>query len=379
MHTLADDYRSGLLTAQAGPCLSVYQPTHRHAPDNRQDPIRFRNLLKTLEASLRREYPGAEVSALLRPFEELAGERPFWEHALEGMAALGAPGFFRIYRLQRPVPELAVVAASFHTKPLLRQLQSAGGYHVLGLNRHQIRLFEGDRDVLDEIEPAEGVPRTSADVLGDADREPHLTVASYGGAGAAMHHGHGDTRVADKDAERFFRAVDQAVLAHHSRPAGRPLILAALPEHHDLFRRVSQNPLLLPDGIPVHPDDLALDALRDRAWQVVAPRHQERLTGLADEFREAVAAGRGTDDLASIGAAAAQGRVGTLLIAAERTVPGTVDAETGAVSLADLGRPDVDDLLDDLAELVLARGGDAVVVPDGSMPSGTGAAAVFRY
>jgi hypothetical protein len=185
--------------------------------------------------------------------------------------------------------------------------------------------------------------------------------------------------MADKEAERFFRAVDQAVLAHHSRPSGRPLILAALPEHHDLFRRVSQNPLLLPDGIPVYPDDLALDALRDRAWQVVAPRLRERLAGLADEFREAVAAGRGTDDLASIGAAAAQGRVGKLLIATERTVAGTVDAETGAVSLADLERPDVDDLLDDLAELVLARGGDVVVVPDASIPIGTGAAAIFRY
>ncbi len=379
MHALADDYRSGLLTAQEAPCLSAYQPTHRHAPDNRQDPIRFRNLLKKLEGSLRREYPGAEVTALLRPFEELAGERPFWEHALEGMAALGAPGFFRVYRLQRPVPELAVVATSFHTKPLLRQLQSADGFQVLGLNRREVRLFEGDRDVLDEIEPAEGVPRTSADVLGDVDREPHLTVASYGGAGAAMHHGHGDTGMADKDAERFFRAVDQAVLTHHSRPSGRPLMLAALPEHHDLFRRVSQNPLLLPEGIPVYPDDLALDDLRDRAWQVVAPRYRERLARLADEFREAVAAGRGTDDLASIGAAAAQARVSTLLIAAERTVAGTVDAETGAVRLADLERPDVDDLLDDLAELVLAKGGDVVVVPAASMPSGTGAAAAFRY
>ena len=25
------------------PCLSLYQPTHRHHPDNLQDPIRFRN------------------------------------------------------------------------------------------------------------------------------------------------------------------------------------------------------------------------------------------------------------------------------------------------------------------------------------------------
>ena len=379
MHALAEDYRSGLLTAQEAPCLSIYQPTHRYAPDNRQDPIRFRNLVKALEGSLRREYSGPEVALLLQPFEDLVGERPFWEHALDGMAALGAPGFFRVYRLQRSVPELAVAATSFHTKPLLRELQSASGFQVLGVNRRGIRLFEGDRDVLDEIEPAEGVPRTSDDVLGDADREPHLTVASYRGAGAAAYHGHEDGGTTDNDAERFFRAVDQAVLEHHSRPSDRPLLLAALPEYHDLFRRVSQNPFLLPDAIPVHPDDLTLDALRDRAWQVVEPRYQARLSGLVDDFQQSVAAGRGTDDLVSIGVAAAQGRVGTLLIAGDLTVAGTVDAETGAIRNADLEQPDVDDLLDDLAELVLARGGDVVVVPAASLPGETGAAATFRY
>ncbi|MGQ0699043.1 MAG: hypothetical protein ACT4PZ_12470 [Panacagrimonas sp.] len=35
-----------LTAAQTPPCLSLYQPTHRHRPDNQQDPIRFRNLVK---------------------------------------------------------------------------------------------------------------------------------------------------------------------------------------------------------------------------------------------------------------------------------------------------------------------------------------------
>ena len=49
----------------------------------------------------------------------------------------------------------------------------------------------------------------------------------------------------DLDAERFFRAVDRAVLEHHSRPSGLPLILAALPEHHSLFRPLSENSFLV--------------------------------------------------------------------------------------------------------------------------------------
>ena len=41
-----------LTAAHQSPCLSLYQPTHRHHPENQQDPIRFRNLLKELETSI---------------------------------------------------------------------------------------------------------------------------------------------------------------------------------------------------------------------------------------------------------------------------------------------------------------------------------------
>jgi hypothetical protein len=246
MHSLINDYAAGVLNAHEPPCLSLYQPTHRRYPDNQQDPIRFRNLVKSIEQSLRQKYTTREVKPLLKPFHDLADDHEFWHHTLDGLSLLGAPGLFRVYRLQRSVPELAVVADSFHIKPLLRIIQSADRYQVLGMNRREIKLYEGNRDVLDEIVPAQAVPRTINDALGEELTDPHLTVASYGGAaGPAMRHGHGSKKdEVDIDAERFFRSVDRAILEHHSRPSGLPLILAALPEYHTLFRQVSQNPFL---------------------------------------------------------------------------------------------------------------------------------------
>jgi hypothetical protein len=213
VNTLDKDYAAGLLDNCDPPCLSLYQPTHRHHPDNQQDPIRFGNLVKVLEESLLQQFPKDEIRPLLEPFLALADDRDFWNHTLDGLAVLGAKGMFRVYRLQRPVAELAVVADSFHTKPLMRILQSADRYHVLGVNRQEIKLFEGNRDALDEIEPAQGVPRTLTEALGEELTEPHQTVASYGGVGdghSAMHHGHGGKESeVDIDAERFFRAIDR--------------------------------------------------------------------------------------------------------------------------------------------------------------------------
>lgn len=152
-----------LASAQQSPCLSLYQPTHRRHPENKQDPIRFSNLIKELGSSLGEKYSDSEIRSFLAPFEALVHDHAFWEHAQDGLAVLGGPGVFRVFRLQRPVAELAIAGDSFHTKPLRRLLQSVDRYQVLGLSLQSIRLFEGNRDTLDEIDTAPGVPRTIAE------------------------------------------------------------------------------------------------------------------------------------------------------------------------------------------------------------------------
>jgi len=384
MNTLDQDYAAGLLDNCEPPCLSLYQPTHRHYPDNQQDPIRFGNLVKALEESLLQQVPKDEIRPLLEQFLALAGDRAFWNHTLDGLAVLAAKGVFRVYTLQRSVAELAVVADSFHTKPLVRILQSADRYQVLGLNRKEIKLFEGNRDALDEIEPAQGVPRTITQALGEELTEPHRTVASYGGVGGAkspMHHGHGGKESeVDIDAERFFRSVDRGVLEHHSQPSGLPLILAALPEHHHMFHEVSHNPFLIDESIDIHPDALSsIDELRQRAWQLIEPHYLARLAALVEEFGNARSKGLGDDELAQVAKAVVGGRVATLLIEARREIPGRINASTGDIEFDDLAHPEVDDVLDDLGALALKKGGKVVIVPTDRMPTGTGIAAIYRY
>src|SRR5690606_27964237 len=157
---------------------------------------------------------------------------------------------FRVYRLQRPVPELAVVADTFHLKPLIRILQSADRYQVLGLSLKEIRLFDGNRDVLDEIELGTTLTETIAAAAEAEDREAHVrTLANRSGPTAGVRWGVGSKgETGDQDRERFFRTVDRIVFEHHSRPAAVPLLLAALPEHHHAFRRITRNGFLLDDG-----------------------------------------------------------------------------------------------------------------------------------
>lgn len=382
MANLSNDYPARILGTHEAPCLSLYQPTHRQFPDRQQDPIRFRNLVKQLETSLQQKYADRDIAPLLAPFNALADDAEFWNHGAEGLAVLGAADMFGVYRLQRPVEELAIVADSFHTKPLMRIVQSADRYQILALSRHSARLFEGNRDRVDEIALAPEVPRDLDDLaMREAQRDRASRTHGRVEPGVMGRHGASDVKQdgIEGDTEKFFREVDRAVLEHHSRPSGWPLLLAALPEHHHLLRQVSTNPHLMDASLDVDASQLSLDELRERAWAVVQPRYLERLAGLIDAFAAAQTRQQGSADLSDVARAATEGRVATLLLEADRHIPGRIDADTGALVEARLDDPRIDDMLDDLGERVLRSGGEVVIVPADRMPTRSGLAATYRF
>jgi hypothetical protein len=380
---LAQASLAAMTSFEGRPCLSLYQTTHRQHPDNQQDPIRFRHLVKALAKSLRRRHAKDVVKALLEPFEALEQDNDFWNHVQDGMAVLSAPGLFRVFLLQRPVAELAAVSDHFHTKPLRQQLQSPVRYQVLALSQHKAQLFEGDRSALDGVVLASGLPQTMTVSLDGGQTESRTTLSSSGDIGdgdTVTRHGQSaEQDETEDDAERFFRAVDRVMLEHHSRPSGLPLMLAALPEHHSLFRAVSHNPFLMADGLMADPQGLTHEDFLQRTWEVAAPQQEAQQAAWSDAYAGDAAHGMGSEDLSQVAHAAVAGRVSTLLIEAERQMAGRLDRSTGRVDSTDLGNPRADDVLDDLSALVERMGGEVHILPAERMPCLTGLAASFRH
>jgi hypothetical protein len=373
-----------LLTVGQPPCLSLYMTTHRNHPENLQDRLKFKNLIRKMEASLLQKYSSAEAQKHLEPFEALGNDNDFWRHTSEGLAVLSAAGLFRVIDLPITTEELTVVADSFHTKPLRQYLQSTDRYHVLGLSLHDIRLFEGNRHSMAEIELMDDIPSTITDALGDELTGKHTTVGSYGGTGGestSMHHGHGGRKEeVEKDAERFFRVVANNIYQKYSKPTGLPLILAALPEHHKLFQKVNKNPMLSKTSIAVNPESISIDKLINLAWEIMEPMYIQQLDNLTDRYEQAKANQKGCDEIKEAAIAAVNGKIDTLFIEADRMIAVRItNLITGNTQNKDLENPRVDDLLDDMGELVLKMGGQVVIFPADKMPSQTGLAAILRY
>ncbi|MGL4552981.1 MAG: hypothetical protein ACRC33_17540 [Gemmataceae bacterium] len=356
MPTLGRDYLTAALNASEAPCISIYLPTHRNHPENAQDPIQFKNLVTQIELSLNKGHAVREVRALLDPLHGLQEDAAFWNHTLDGLAVLSSATRFDVFPFPRTVKMLAVVAGSFHVKPLLRYLQSADRFQVLAVAEDKVALYEGNRYVLDPIP----LPKISGAIRTPAPSDPRGEV------------------VVGEGMEGYFRVVDRAITEDISKPAGVPLVLAAMSENQTPFRAVAKNPHLLADGIAIDPFALDAEGLRARAWAVVEAHYLARLAKLSRDFGTAQSRQQGTSDLSDAAKAAVASRIGTLLIDADQVQPGKID-ETGAIHSADLASPTVDDKLDDLAELVLKTGGEVVVVPGDRMPTKTGLAAIYRF
>lgn len=388
MNRLLDrDTLSQLLAKRDAPCLSLYQPTHRSFPERQQDPIRFKHLVRQLEESLKQQGRADQAKSLLKPFQDLIDDPDFWNANRDGLAVFGAKDYFEVFRLQRSVPELAVANDRMHLKPLLRIAQSADRYQILAITLDSVRLFEGNRDSVDEVVLGDGVPKTVEEALGRELTEKGQTGFPQGFGRASERGdpmqvesgGAGRQDEIDRDRDRFFREVDRAILEHHSRRSKLPLILAALPEHQFHFRKHSHNSFLLAEGIESDVSLLSRDELRQKSWMVMQPRYIKRLEGFINQYGESHGQGLATDQLEQIGQATLEGRVATLLVEAERQIPGVADQQQGkALPVAD-DTATTPDLLDELTIWTLEQGGEVISVPTERMPTESGAAAIYRF
>lgn len=380
LYEIVHEFPHQLLLSGKKPCISLYQPTHRHGPENQKDPILFKNLMKQIELSLSKKYKREEVKSLLKPLEQFAMDWTFWQHAGEGLALFATEGACIVYRLQRPVKELAIVADTFHIKPLIRVFQSADRYHLLGLNRDEFALFEGNRYGFEQVEMDASIPTTRVEALGEEEKTPALAAAISGGSGESVFFGHGSKKEeVDKEIDRFFRYVDRTVFEHFSNPMKLPLFLVALDEYHTPFQKISNNPYLQKDGIKIAYDAVSEEKLKELAWEVIEPLYLEKTKTLVDRYETARARGKASDQVAEISRAAIANRIEAILIESDRIFPGKVNLETGAIERSELTDPEIDDVLDDLAEIVFKNKGEVVVLPKERMPSDSGVAAIYRY
>ena len=366
----------GLLAPSEPPCISIYLPTHRGFPGWKQDPVRYRTLVGEAESLLSSGPLARQAAQLVEPLRALEQDL-HWEHSLDGLAVFLSPHVGAAYRLPISVPELTVVADSFHVTPLIRFLHANRRYFALALSQNEATLYEGSPFGAEAVE-LRGLPEGLRGAIGVPDIERALSEHGAPPSGPIFH-GRGPGKEETKEKLlHYFRVIDKG-LHEFLREERAPLILASVKYYHPIYREANTYPHLLPEGLEGNFERANGAKIHAEAWPIVNRAFQKRVDEWIARYRELSTKGLAVDRLEEIGPAAIAGRVRCVLAAEGQTVWGRLDRATGAVSRHPKPEGPEDDLVDDMCEEALKRGAEVYVIARAAMPTESPIAAVFRF
>lgn len=377
-----------LVEQSQSPCVSLYMPMQRAGSEVQQNPIRFKNLIKQAEGLLQENYQlrNTDMQALLQPALDL-DQDDFWQHQDAGLAIFLSQGFSRYYRLPLAFEELVVVSDRFHLKPLMPLLTGDGEFYLLALSQKKIRLFQGTRYGIREIE-LEDVP-TSVDAALQYDetaREGQFRIGTSAGGNSGSNqqgsfHGQGSPDRDDPKADvlQFFHALDQGLQGYlHGKQS--PLILAGVEYLLPIYQEANTYPHLVDTILAVENIGvLDPEAVHQQAWAVVEPQYTQSQAAAIDHYHELAGTGKTSTDLKEAVAAAYYGRIDQLFVALGMQQWGNFDPQAESLHVHSEAEPGDEDLLDAAAVQTVLNGGTVYAVQPEQIPDQGTLAAVFRY
>lgn len=377
MRAMTVEELRSVLAHEKAPCVSLYMPTRRGgSPEDRHI---YQGHLRDARALLSKNLTNGEVDALLTPLVALDTPE-FWAQQYEGLALFRTKDWLAHYRLPVRFDPLVVAADSFHVRPLLKYLQSNQRYFLLNLSQGRVSLFKGSAMGLAPIDLS-GMPRALTDVLGVEPRERTVSVGSGGPKGhSPVYHGQGkDDSVRDEELARFFRVIDKS-LWEVLRDETAPMVVAATERLHPLFAQVCRYPHLLHEGLRGNFSNTKLEDLHAKTWPIVQRHLAERQKDVLERYGNQISRDRATDDVSAIARHAVSGRIRELIVEEKSHLWGRMEKTTGAIELhsKQIDARD-DDVIDDVAEAVILRGGEVYTFDRAKMPTKSPVAAVLRW
>jgi hypothetical protein len=366
-----------LLARHPPPCLSLYLPSRRGgAPEDRN---RYAALLEEARTRLVGELGARGADQLLRPLEALS-KPAFWKASTAGLALFHCADHSALFRLPLKVPERVFVAESFQVRPLVEFLGTNQHFYLLVLSQGQVSFFKGNATGLAPVDLAPGL-RSLEEALGPAERERVKTQhqSSRGGARSIVSGTNVSDSSRDEDLARYFRQID-AALWGILRDEKAPLVLAGPEREVHIFQRVSRYAGLAPRSVHENLAKSNSAELHERVWPIVQEIARASEQRVLEHYQQQVSSGRALDEIRALAQFAVGGRVRELLLDKDAVLYGKMDRANGALELhGKKGGRAEEDVLDDIAEAVLLRGGEVYSLPKELMPTSSPIAGTLRW
>lgn len=369
-------------------CVSILMPTHTAGSQVRQDPIRFKNLLRDANRLLE-PLEGGEVDSIreeLESLRDLVGDVHFWEHQEAGMAAYLLPGETHLRSLPFSPGKRLILDRRCYMTPLVPVLSDDVRFYVLALSPKGIRLYECTRYAHREVD-THGWPESIEDMKSFIEERRelqfHTQTPSRGleGERAAVFHGH---QAGDDGSQRklrlleYCRLIDQRI-ASTLKGEEASLVLACDERLAPMFRETSSYPRILSRQITGNLDCRSGEELREDAWRFVEEEIEARREEAITRYESARGHSMATTGLEETLPAALDGRIDTLLVAGEAESWGRYDAQLRYVEIHTHPWLQDEPLVNRTLIESYLRGAALFVVPAERLPQNASTGAILRY
>ena len=342
------------------PALSLLLPTHRTSPENKQDPIRVKNLVKEATDRLSEEFSTRELEPLLTNLEELVNDIDY-AYALDGLALFVAHDFAQKFYLPFTVPKRVIIDQSFATRDLVYGLHRAQRYWVMLLSQNASRLLAGTGETLEEV------------------NNKDFPLQMEGPGATTFLPDSADSAYMDDRHRRFFQSVDRAFTAY-AEDDTLPIIVGGVIRQISFFQEVSQYKSLIAGTITGNFDSATEAELVPQVWPIVQEVRSQQRQAALKSLDTAMSEKKVSTALEEIWQLANEGRGKLLLVESDYHVPGVVDDKGGLQIVEAKGGTEVmDDAVDEIIEAVLAMGGEVMLMEDGSLADHHGIVMTLRY
>lgn len=349
-------------------CVSIYLPTGTTPPEADRARIELKNHLGTAVRALESiGVPRPRIQSIQSEGELILEDRDFWRYQSRSLAVFLDGDLSETFRLPNRLGTACEIADRFYVKPLLRALTFPQSALILALAGNSVRLLHITPDRPPERIDVPGMPRDVADAVG---------LASVSGRSP-------DGRIQGSEGQKvrmleYVHAIERALhplLANSTDP----LILAAAEPLAGIFRGAGEHPHLVAETIAGNPEEKTDEELAAAARGVLDRLYAGKVAALRDAYEARIAAGTALVDLSDIARAATFGAVESLVIDIDRRVPGTVDDETGAITLADDDAPGEYGVVDEILRRALGSKARVYALRAEDVPGGGAAAAAVRF
>jgi len=337
------------------------------------------------EALTRRGVSKRDQAPILDRVRMALGELDLRKHRDPGLAVLATPESTQVLPLPEAVGDEAVVGHHFFIRPLLRILSDAS-FFVLTINAQGARLLECSRYHWNDRTPP-ALRQKLEDVLAVTELDPGSQQSPvgrpHGGApspAAAAHSYESPPDVAKTEFITHLRRLTAAVEAELKNDR-RPVVLVADAETAGHFRKLTKLPGLLPDGVLKFPNGQGDAELVAKAREIVGDPDETAISAVIEQVNARLGSNLPTvairlDDVVT---AAHDGRIESVVIAADQKVWGRFDPQTRIVVAHTTPTPNDEELLNEIVIQTLAKGGQAFAAARDLLPRQALAVAILRF